>query len=105
MRRRVVAYYAIFVVYALGTVLAYSLVRILVCALLLSNVRAVWIASKWRSSGNVDVWQAALSESFGDYLSDLFPAMVWPKTRHIFYVFAVLEIAALASVLVRLWWR
>jgi hypothetical protein len=104
-RRSLVAAVCVFVVYAFGTILTYSVVRILVCALLLSNVRAIWMASKWRSSGNVDESPAPLSETFADKLSDLLPAIVWPKTRLVFYVFAALEIAALAFVLIRVWWR
>jgi hypothetical protein len=68
---------------------------------LLSNVRAVWLASRWRSSGSVDDSPAPLSETFGDKLSDLLPVIVWPKTRLVFYVLAALEIAAVIVALVQ----
>ena len=61
---------------------------ILFCALLLAIVRAIWMASKWRSSGNVDESPAPLSDTFGDRLSDKLPTTVWPKTRMLFCVFA-----------------
>jgi hypothetical protein len=96
-RRSKVAALYVFLVYALGTRLAYSNLRILLCGLLLSNVRAVWLASRWRSSGTVDDSPAPL----GDKLSDLFPVLVWPKTRVVFYVFAPLEIAGIALVLIQ----
>jgi hypothetical protein len=110
-RRSMVAAVGVFVVYAASTFLIardgyaaggmWLIVRIVVCALLLANVRAIWIASRWRSSGSLDESPVPLTDTFGDKLCDLFPAIVWPKLRLTFYVCAVLEVAGLAWVLLR----
>jgi len=108
-QRSLTAAISVFLVYSLSSVVvggnAYGGPRILICGLLLANVRAIWIASRWRSSGSMDESPAPLSETIGDKLCDLLPAMVWPKTRVVFYIFAVLEIAALGLAVVRLWGR
>jgi hypothetical protein len=57
---------------------------------------------KFREHGRI---ARAFEQNIGDKLCDLLPAMVWPKTRVVFYIFAVLEIAALGLAVVRLWGR
>jgi hypothetical protein len=96
----------VFAVYALGTVLivrnSYAggssggMVRFVFCALLLANVRAIWMASKWRRAGSADESPAPLSDTITDQIADRLPALVWPKTRWIFYLFAVLELAGVS---------
>jgi hypothetical protein len=108
-QRSRIAAACVFIVYALDTVVlgrsaAYrsgGIIRVVFGALLLANVRAVWIASKWRSAGGADESPAPLSETLTDRLSDSGPRLVWPKARFVFYAFAFLEIAALAFVLLR----
>jgi hypothetical protein len=108
-QRSIVAAVSVLVVYALSTFVGMaasyagggsgSVLRVLATALLLSNVRAVWLASKWRKSGVADESPAAIELSFMDRFSDVMPARVWPWTRIVFYVFAFLEVAALLSLL------
>jgi len=79
--------------------------RVIITALLFSNLRATWMASNWQP----DSEQAALPPRFGDTWSDKFvdqlPAMLWPKVRIIYYVFScsVLFFVALgmASLVIR----
>jgi hypothetical protein len=110
-QRSKIAAICVFVVYALGGIVvarisyaaggSANIVRILLSALLLANVRAVWIASKWRSVGGVDESPPRLNETLADKIADVAPFIVWPKTRYLFYAFAFLEIGALAFVLLR----
>jgi len=96
----------VFGVYALGTVLiirnsyagggSSGIIRFVFCALLLANVRAIWIASKWREAGNADESPAPLSDTITDKLADRLPALLWPKARWVFYALAGLEFAGLA---------
>jgi|SRR5437667_8620640 len=79
--------------------------RVIITALLFSNLRATWMASNWQP----DSEQAALPPRFGDTWSDKFvdqlPAMLWPKVRIIYYIFScsVLFFVALgmASLVIR----
>ena len=79
--------------------------RVIITALLFSNLRATWMASNWQP----DSEQAALPPRFGDTWSDKFvdqlPAMLWPKVRIIYYILScsVLFFVALgmASLVIR----
>src|SRR5579862_7877467 len=53
--------------------------RILFTALLLSNLRAIWMAARWRESGEPDVSPERMAASFADNISDRMPAFLWPK--------------------------
>lgn len=86
------AYYAIdtlFMVYLVPFGSPSWILRVAITALLLSNLRATWIASKWEPTSE----QAALPPRFGETLSDkfadLWPAWVWPKVRIFYYIFAL----------------
>jgi hypothetical protein len=63
--------------------------RAIITALLLSNLRATWIATRWQSGSD----EAAMPQRFNDSLSDKFangwPGWLWPKTRIVYYIFAV----------------
>ena len=108
-QRSRIAAVCVFLVYALGTVdlarVSYaaggsgSIVRFLLCALLLTNMREVWIASQWRSSGVAEETPDPLSETLADTTADRVPGIVWPKTRYLFYAFALLEIGSRVFVL------
>jgi hypothetical protein len=70
-----------------------SIVSIIFTGLLLSNLRATWIASKWTPGSQ----EAGPAPRFGDSLSDKFadklPAWLWPKIRHAYYVFSACYLA------------
>ena len=70
----------------------FLLLRLLFLALLLANVRGIWVSAGWpkAEAGSVPVIQ---DRSWGDKLSDSLPAFLWPKVRIVFYVFAGLELA------------
>jgi len=92
---------AMFISYALAGFVAqkltgngFGIVQILFLALLLANVRAVWIADAWRQTNQPDESPARMQDTAMDIISDQLPAAVWPIGRFAFYVAACLEIAA-----------
>jgi len=64
-----------------------SVFRILVTALLLSNVRATWIASKWKTDSEEAALPPRLNETWSDKFADQLPAILWPKARIAYYIF------------------
>lgn len=90
--RNLYAAIVIFLIYALDTFLTgIGVVRIIIGALLLSNVRPTWICSAWDPQSDE---RAALPPRFGDTLAekfaDMFPQFIWPKLRIFYYVFSAL---------------
>lgn len=95
----------VFFMFVLDTIVGgFSIVRILLGALLFSNVRATWICSAWDPNSDE---QAALPPRLGDTLGEKFadklPAVLWPKLRYAYYAFSaiylVLVVIGLAVVL------
>lgn len=108
-QRSTVAGIAAFVAYLLGTLVlerythgGFSIIRVIFLALLLANVRGIWLSSRWRKAFPMEPPDvpARLNQTFFDKLSDQMPARVWPKIFWLFYIFAVLEIGALLILLV-----
>lgn len=78
----------VFVMYAAGTLLAPSLLGVLLAALLLSNLRATWMAARWKPESEEAILPPRLSETWADKLADKFPMWLWPKIRIVYYVFS-----------------
>ncbi len=74
--------------YAADTLYRPGVLRIILGAVLLSNLRATWIASRWRPESEVAILPPRLSETWGDKLSDQLPMWLWPKVRIPYYVFS-----------------
>ncbi|HEV2688810.1 MAG TPA: hypothetical protein VGV35_09655 [Bryobacteraceae bacterium] len=68
----------------------FGILRIVALALLLANVRGTWLSASWRREAT-EPPPVPLNETFWDKLSDRLPIVLWPKTRWLFYVLAVLE--------------
>lgn len=92
---------AVFSAYLLSTLVLQRLtgqgigvVRIMFLALLLANIRSTWLSSTWRTEA-IEPPPLPLNETFLDKLSDRMPLYLWPKTKWVLYVLAVLENAAL----------
>jgi hypothetical protein len=66
-----------------------SVVRVIFTALLFSNLRAIWIASRWRPESEEATLPPRLGETWTDKLSDRLPLWLWPKIRIVYYIFAV----------------
>jgi hypothetical protein len=82
-----------------------GVVRIIVIALLLSNLRATWIASGWKPESEEAALPPRMGETFADKLSDKWPAFIWPKIKWLYYVYSfallVLMVAGLILVFLR----
>jgi hypothetical protein len=82
-----------------------GVVRIIILALLLSNLRATWIAAGWKPESE----EAALPPRFGDTFSDKFadkwPAFIWPKVKWLYYVFSFACLALTVSGLIVMYLR
>jgi hypothetical protein len=88
----------VFAFYALDTFASLSalvgspggiVLRVVITALLLSNLRATWIAANWQAGSE----EAALPPRFGDTwkdkMADQWPAWLWPKVKVVYYIYAV----------------
>jgi hypothetical protein len=82
-----------------------GVVKIIVIALLLSNLRATWIADNWKPESEEAALPPRLGETFSDKLADKWPAFIWPKVKWLYYVFSfaclVLIVAGLIARLLR----
>jgi hypothetical protein len=64
--------------------------RILIGALLLSNVRATWIAFDWKPESEEAALPPRFSDTLGDKFADQFPAFLWPKIRIVYYIYSAI---------------
>jgi hypothetical protein len=79
----------VFALYALDTLAAgLGVVRVIFLALLLSNVRATWIASHWVKDSEEAVLPPRLNETIGDKLADALPLWLWLRIRILYYIFS-----------------
>ena len=78
----------VLVMYLLDTLLSPGVVRVLFAALLLSNLRATWIASRWKPDSEESVLPPRMSESWTDKLADSIPAKLWPRVTIAYYIFS-----------------
>ena len=70
-----------------------GVVRVIIAALLLSNLRATWIASRWKPDSNEALLPTRLGETWGDRFADKLPMLLWPKLRIFYYVFSAIFLA------------
>ena len=78
---------AVFVMYVLDMLLGnIGIFKILISALLLSNIRATYLANTWNPTSEEAELPPRLSTTLGDKLADQFPMWFWPKMRIVYYV-------------------
>ncbi|HUO17152.1 MAG TPA: hypothetical protein VMX38_19375 [Verrucomicrobiae bacterium] len=65
-----------------------GVIKIIIIALLLSNLRATWIASGWRADSEEASLPPRMGETLADKFSDKWPAFIWPKIKWLYYVFS-----------------
>ena len=65
-----------------------GVVRIIITALLVSNLRATWIAGGWKPYSEEASLPPRMGETFSDKLSDVWPAFIWPKVKVLYYIFS-----------------
>jgi hypothetical protein len=83
-----------------------GIVSILFAGILLSNVRAAFLASEWRPAREDEDRPARFNETFWDKLVDQWPAKAWPVLEVPFFALAaLLLLLSLAGVGTALWHR
>jgi len=63
--------------------------RLGIAAVLFSNFRATWIASRWNPASTEAAAPPRLQETWSDKFADTMPMWLWPKARYFFYVFSI----------------
>jgi hypothetical protein len=80
----------VFVLYVADTMASgIGVVRVLFAALLLSNLRATWIAAGWKPDSEEAALPPRLGETWGDRFADQLPAWLWPKVRILYYILSM----------------
>ena len=83
-----------------------GIVSILFAGVLLSNVRAAFLASEWRPAREDEDRPTRFNETFWDKLVDQWPAKAWPVLEVPFFALAaLLLLLSLAGVGTALWHR
>jgi len=97
-------YYAVdllaVVLYMLLNSPGFLVVRIIIMALLISNLRATWIAGNWKPESEEAALPPRLGDTFGDKLADRWPAFIWPKIKIVYYIFSVGYLAMVVAGLI-----
>lgn len=63
--------------------------RVVITALLLSNLRASWISERWQAGSEEAAMPLRLDDTWGDKFSNKWPSWLWPKIRVVYYIFSV----------------
>jgi hypothetical protein len=82
-----------------------GVLRVIIMALLLSNLRATWIASGWKPDSEEAAWRARMGETFSDKFSGLWPAFIWPKVKLLYYIFSFGTLALTVAGLIVMYLR
>jgi hypothetical protein len=78
----------VFVMFVAGTLAAPGIVGVFLSAVLLSNLRATWIAASWKPESTEAAMPMRFGETWGDKFADKLPQWLWPKVRIPYYVFS-----------------
>jgi|GEM_PF-946418 len=62
-----------------------GIIDILFAGILLSNVRAAFLASEWKPAGEGEDRPTRFNETMVDKFVDQWPAKLWPQLRHYFF--------------------
>lgn len=65
-----------------------GILKIIITALLLSNLRATWIAAGWKPDSEEAALPPRFGETFFDKFVDRWPAFIWPKVKVLYYLFS-----------------
>jgi hypothetical protein len=95
----------VLIYYAIDFLAGVGVVKVIVTALLLSNLRATWIASEWKPDSEEAALPPRMGDTFFDKMADKWPAFIWPKVKWVYYVFSfgflVLTVAGLIIIAIR----
>jgi hypothetical protein len=80
----------VLVAFVADTLVSPSALKVFLLAVLLSNLRATWIASHWKPESGEAALPPRLSATWGDRFVDTFPMWLWPKVEVPYYVLSVI---------------
>lgn len=87
-----------FIFYAIDTLASFKLLmaspgmivlRVIITALLLSNLRATWIAAHWKREAEDAALPMRLSDTLADKFANDWPAWLWPKLKVVYYILSI----------------
>jgi len=87
--------FTIYVINLLGSGTPPGILSIIIAAVLLSNVRATFIASRWKPLAEGEDRPMRFSETFRDKLVDQLPPKAWPILKIPFFIVASLVLVFL----------
>jgi len=87
----------IFLMYITDAITNPGVVRVLFAALLLSNIRATSIASRWRPNSDEAILPPRFGETWSDKVADQLLMWLWPKLRIPYYVFSACFLLLVAA--------
>lgn len=88
----------VFVYYMIDTLASFKflmaspgmiVLRVIITALLLSNLRATWIAAHWQPGAEDAALPMRLSDTLADKFVNKWPAWVWPKLKVVYYILSI----------------
>jgi len=87
--RSIYAAAAVLVLYVVDSLAGgLSIVRVLFLALLVSNLRAIWMTFRWQPESEEASLPPRLGETWTDKFADRLPLWLWPKVRILYYIFS-----------------
>lgn len=77
-----------------------GVVKVIIMALLVSNLRATWIAAGWKPDSEEAALPPRMGDTVADKFSDKWPAFIWPKVKVLYYIFSFLFLALIVAGLI-----
>ncbi len=78
----------VFIMYLANTVASPGVLSVFITIVLLSNMRATFIASFWEPETVEAEMPIRLNETWGDKFADKWPVWLWPKIQIVFYIYS-----------------
>jgi hypothetical protein len=94
----------VFIMFLANTVASPGILNVILTAVLLSTLRATFIASFWEPGAADTEMPIRLSETWGDKFADQWPKWLWPKFQIVYYIYSAcfLFIMLLGTVVIAL---
>lgn len=77
-----------------------GVVKVIIMALLVSNLRATWIAAGWKPDSEEAALPPRMGDTVADKFTDKWPAFIWPKVKVLYYIFSFLFLALIVAGLI-----
>jgi hypothetical protein len=78
----------VFIMQLANTLLAPGVLNVFLTIVLLSNMRATFIASFWEPEKVEAEMPIRFNETWGDKFADKWPAWLWPKIQIVYYIYS-----------------